>query len=596
VREFLKRRLPAYMVPPHIAAVEALPLGVTGKVDYGALADLAVAAPARIVTSRAADSPLEEVLCGLMADLLGVESVKPDDNFFELGGHSLLATTLAARISKAAGTDVPLKLIFEMPTVAAVARWLRQRLESNAGFEAPAIVPAGRDRALPASFAQRRLWFLEQMRITRTAYNMPLLLELRGHVDTRALEEALRAIVERHEALRTAFYEVDGEPCQRILPCDGVPFRVIDLSALAPEERRARRDAAVEEMLNTPFDLTRDVLLRVTLLQMGPSEHFLAGAFHHIASDGWSVEVFVREITALYGALLEGAENPLEPLPIQYADFAVWQRDWLQGETLARHLVVWTRRLAHAEPLQLPADHERPDVETFRGGSYHLTIPAETAGPLRALTHKQGATLFMTLLAGFKALAHRYTGQEQIVVGAPIANRNRAETEGLIGFFVNSLALATDLSGDPTFLELLARVREVALEAYTHQDLPFEKLIEELHPQRYLNRNPLFQVAFALQQNKAMKPVFQLSGMEATIVEPPRIDVRFDMEIHLWEDGDALRGHIVYNADLFEASTIERMAGHYGRLLASVAATPEARLSELEYLSSEELKQLEAWS
>jgi non-ribosomal peptide synthetase component F len=252
--------------------------------------------------------------------------------------------------------------------------------------------------------------------------------------------------------------------------------------------------------------------------------------------------------------------------------------------------------LAHAQPLRLPVDHERPRVETFRGASHDFSIPEEIAALLRSITHKHGATLFMTLLAGFKALMQRYTGQEHIVLGAPIANRNRGEVEGLIGFFVNSLVLCTNLAGDPTFVELLARVRQVALEAYTHQDLPFEKLVEELQPQRYLNQNPLFQVAFAVQQSKAMKPLFQLRGAEAAIVELPRIDVRFDMEVHLWEERESIRGYIVYNADLFESSTIERMSAHYVRMLEGIAENPERRLSQLEYMSEEELKQLEAWS
>jgi non-ribosomal peptide synthetase component F len=298
----------------------------------------------------------------------------------------------------------------------------------------------------------------------------------------------------------------------------------------------------------------------------------------------------------LYNAFLAGVDNPLGPLPIQYADFAAWQRGWLQGETLDSHVAAWKRLLAHAQPLHLPVDHERPGIETFHGASHHFLFPAEISGPLRSITHKQGATLFMTLLAGFKALMQRYTGQEHIVLGAPIANRNRGEVEGLIGFFVNSLVLCTNVGGDPTFLELLARVRQVALEAYTHQDLPFEKLVEELQPQRYLNQNPLFQVAFAMQQNKAMKPTFQLRGAEAAIVDLPRIDVRFDMEVHLWEDGEVIRGYIVYNADLFESSTIERISAHYVRLLKGVAENPEIRLSSLEYMSEEELNQLEAWN
>jgi pristinamycin I synthase 3 and 4 len=596
LRQYLKHRLPDYMVPVQIVTLDRLPLGPTGKLDRAALLDLQTAFAEPIQAKELGrDTPLEEVLTGLFADLLGVPSVGADSNFFELGGHSLLATSLAARISKAVGCEIPLKLIFEKPTVAAVARWLQVQLEAKAGLTVPPIVPAGRDRPLPASFAQRRLWFLEQMRITRTAYNMPLLLQLRGLVDVAVLHRALHAIVERHESLRTAFYEVNGEPYQRILPCERVPFELIDLSELPPTQRVARRDTLVDQLLDSSFDLSKDILLRVTLFKMDHGEYFLAGAFHHIASDGWSVEVFAREISSLYRAFLGGGGNPLEPLPIQYADFAVWQREWLQGEVLQKQIAAWKRLLRNLTPLRLPTDHDRPEVETFRGGGHNFAIPAETAVPLRALTHKHGATLFMTLLAGFKALMHRYTGQENIVLGAPIANRNRGETEGLLGFFVNSLVLCTDLSGDPSFVELLGRVRRTALDAYTHQDLPFEKLVEELHPERHLNRNPLFQVAFALQQTKAMRPMFKLPGVEMTIVTLPRIDVRFDMEIHLWEDGESIQGYIVYNADLFEAATIARLAGHYERALANIAARPEVRLSELQYLSPEELRQLEMW-
>jgi pristinamycin I synthase-3/4 len=596
LRDHLRARLPGYMVPAHLQVLPALPLGATGKVDRAALPDAETGPPAsRQEAAESLQALLEDGIAGLFADLLGLPAVAGGDNFFDLGGHSLLATTLSSRISKAYAVEVPLKLIFEKPTPCAIAEWLCQAMAGAAGMVPPAMVPVGRDRPLPASFAQQRLWFLEQMGVAGTAYGMPILLRLRGRVDSAALKRAFGAILDRHEALRTGFQEVNGEPVQLVFPLAAVPFEETDLSGYPEAEREAVLARLVAAASDARFDLERGPLARTQLFKLGPEEHVLAGAFHHVASDGWSVEVFVREIAELYRAFVSARPPVLAPLPIQYADFAVWQREWLRGEVLERQLAFWKDQLRNLEPLRLVTDHPRPQVNGNRAASHRFAIEAATAEALRKLGRQHGATLFMTLMAGFQALLHRYTGQERIALGVPIANRNRGEIEGLIGFFVNSLVFCIDLGGDPTFLTLLGRVRHAALGAYTHQDLPFERLVEELQPERHLNRNPLFQIAFALQQRKAMRPEFKLPGVEVTMVDLPRIDVRFDMEVHLWEDGEMVRGDAIYDRELFEPATVARLAGHFRSLLAHAAGHPESPLSQLEYMSPEELSQLAAW-
>ncbi len=445
---------------------------------------------------------------------------------------------------------------------------------------------------IPLSYAQRRLWFLDRLGHTGNAYNMSMSLRLDGLLNLEALSRSLDEFPRRHESLRTAFREVDGAPVQIILPPRGVELEVVDLSHLPPEarEQEARRHTLEEG--RATFDLSEGRLMRARLLRLGKTAHQLLVSFHHIAGDGWSIGVFARDLSALYSAFVSGRPSPLGELPIQYGDFAVWQAEWLQGENLRRQLDWWREQLQGLTPLQLPLDRPRPPVETFRGAGQVLQIPAAITAALQELSRKQGTTLFMTLLAAFNVLLRRYTGQKDIAVGSPIANRTRGETEDLIGFFANSLIFRTRAEGDPTFLALLEQVRKSALGAYEHQDLPFERLVEELQPQRDLSGNPLFQVVFALQQQESMAPRFEMPGLDVRAAESRDITTRFDLELHLWPSDGGLHGVCTYNADLLEPGTVERLVGHFRTLLADIAEHPERRLSELSLMTDAERQQV----
>ncbi|HEV8241011.1 MAG TPA: amino acid adenylation domain-containing protein [Thermoanaerobaculia bacterium] len=445
----------------------------------------------------------------------------------------------------------------------------------------------------PLSFSQRRLWFLDQMDPGNASYNMPAAVRLRGALDVGALERSLNAVVERHEALRTTFPALAAEPVQMVSAHLHVPLPVVDLAASPDRELLARR--RIEEEANAPFDLTTGPLLRALLLRLAADEHLLVVTMHHIVSDGWSTGVFVPEMGALYDSFRAGRPSPLPPLPIQYADFAAWQRQWLAGERLERQLAYWRERLRDAPPLlELPGDRPRPPLPSFRGAVYNFDLPAEMTDGLRALARQQGATLFMVLLAGFTALLHRWSGEEQVVVGSSIANRNRVETEGLIGFFVNLLALRTDLSGDPSFVDLLARVRETTLGAYEHQDLPFDKLVEELQPQRHASYAPICQAVFGMPNAPAGE--LRMAGLELELVEVERAAAKYDLHLTLEERGGGLHGELEYATDLFDAATMARMAEQLGCLLAGAVARPATPVSELPLLTSDERDRLFAWS
>ncbi|HEY9741969.1 MAG TPA: amino acid adenylation domain-containing protein [Coleofasciculaceae cyanobacterium] len=477
------------------------------------------------------------------------------------------------------------------------------------------LLPISRDRTLPVSFAQQRLWFLDQLIPNNAFYNTPAALCLTGSLNLAALEQTFNEIVRRHEALRTTFVTVQGQPVPVIAPTLKTSLPVIDLQDFPEAERETEARRLTVQEAQRPFDLSKGPLLRVTLLRLDESEYVLLLILHHIVSDGWSMGVLIREIAALYTAYLEAEDESnssstfnlhassfiLPELPIQYADFAHWQREWLQGEVLAAQLAYWRQKLDGISILNLPTDRPHPAVQTYRGATQFLQLPKSLSEALEALSQREGVTLFMTLLAAFQTLLYRYTQQEDIAVGSPIANRNRSEIEGLIGFFVNSLVLRTDLSGNPTFLELLSRVREVALGAYAYQDLPFEKLVEELHPERNLNQNPLFQVVFAL-QNAPMEAL-ELPGL--TLSPLQFVDTgttRFDLEFHLWErkqnnglgidNSDGISGFVVYGTDLFDEATITRMLGHFQTLLEGIVANPEQRIADLALLSEAESHQL----
>jgi amino acid adenylation domain-containing protein len=457
--------------------------------------------------------------------------------------------------------------------------------------EAPAqgLQVDGND-AFPLSFSQRRLWFLDQLEPGSAFYNFPLAVPFAVAVNVAVLQRSIDEVVRRHEALRTVFATVEGEPVQVILPELDLPIQIVDVRHLPGEAQEAEMSRLAAEMTQKPFDLARGPLLRTALLTRGPSDHVFILVMHHIISDGWSLGVFWRELVALYNAFYVNQPSPLDELPIQYADFAVWQREQLQGEKLDALVSYWTQQLEGMAVLRLPTDKPRPAVQSYRGAFQEIVLPRALTDALRTLSQREGTTLFMTLHAAFATLLQRYTGQDDIVVGSYVASRDRAELEGLIGFFINSLVLRTDLGGDPSFRELLGRVRETALDAYAHQDMPFDKLVEELQPERDLGRNPLFQVSFQLFASQIEAASLGTSG-------GPTIDLNrgmaiFDVAVNIWDGPEGLSGHIEYSTDLFEAATMARLCEHYRNLLQSIVAAPDTRLSELGMLSAAERHRL----
>jgi amino acid adenylation domain-containing protein len=596
LREAARARLPEYMVPGAFVVLEALPVTANGKVDRGALP-----APdtlgSRGGTHVAPRTPAEERMAGIWAEVLGVERVGAEDHFFELGGHSLLATQLVSRVREAFGAELPLRAVFEAPTLEELAvRVEALRAEAPGGAGAPPLVPVPRDGSpLPLSFAQQRLWFIHQLEPGSTAYHMPSVQRLRGPLDPRALERALGEMVRRHEALRTTFQESAGVPFQVVHPAGAARLELVDLSLLAAGEREAEARRLAREEVQRPFDLRAGPLFRTLLLRLDGDDHVLVLAMHHVVSDGWSMGVLFRELGALYEAFTRGEPSPLPELPVQYADFAVWQRAWLAGEVLERQIAWWRERLEGTPPvLELPTDRARPAMQGARAGYVFRALPPRTAEGVRALARREGATLYMVLLAALDLLLARWSGQEDVVVGTPIANRTRRETEGLIGFFVNTLALRTDLSGNPSFQALLGRVRATTLEAYQHQDVPFERLVEELRVERSLSHTPLFQVMFSLIDGAGgMRPWAGLA------VEPYGADrgaAKFDLDVMVVEQEGGLRVGFTYREELWDASTLERVAGAYALLLEAAAADPGRPVLALPLVSEAERESLLAGS
>ncbi|HKG15723.1 MAG TPA: amino acid adenylation domain-containing protein [Pyrinomonadaceae bacterium] len=594
LREYMRERVPEYMIPSYFVTLDRLPLTPNGKVDKRALPEPEAAAEQGDAGSEPR-TPLEELVAGLWSEVLGVGGVGPESDFFESGGHSLLATQAVSRLRRLLGVEVALRELFEHPTPRRLALRLDELLRESKGIEqAPPMVAVERGGPLPLSFAQRRLWFIQQMEPESTAYNVPAAVRLTGCLNVEALESTLTEVVRRHEVLRTHFaVGEDGEPVQVVSEPSAVMLDLVDLGALDEQEREAEVQRLAREEAELPFDLSTGPLLRARLLRLSEEEHVVLLTMHHIVSDGWSVGVLIKEVAALYEAYGVGGESPLEELSIQYADFAVWQREYLKGEALERQLSYWRKRLSGSLPvLELPTDKPRPPLQTYRGAFMSVPLPEELGGHLKSLSRREGCTLFMTLLAAFQTLLHRYTGQEDIVVGSAVANRNRGEIEPLIGFFINMLALRVDLSGDPSFKDLLKRVRETALGAYAHQDVPLEKLVEEFAPKRETNHTPLFQVAFGVQNAPSRE--LRAPGLR---IEPLAVETetgRFDLTLWIVEEGDRLTGNWSYNTDIFEAARVRRMVAHFETLLRSVVAAPEARLSELSMLSEEERLELAA--
>jgi amino acid adenylation domain-containing protein len=596
LRHFLGEKLPGYMVPSAFVVLASLPRTAHGKLDRRALPVPDLAQSESETPFVAPRTPIEEIVARVWADLLRLERVGAADEFFAVGGHSLLATQVISRLRDAFQVELPLRTLFEASTVADLAKRIELARRTEPELEAPPLCSRAGQTALPLSFAQQRLWFLDQLEPNSPLYNLFRTVRLRGELKVDALQKALELLVNRHASLRTTFIANDGQPVQVIAEAGPVTLPIINLAHYLEADREVEVQRLLAEEAVRPFDLAADLMLRAKLVRLGGEEYILLLTVHHIAADGWSMGLLFRELSLLYGACCQDKPSPLPSLPIQYADFALWQRQWLQGQVLQRQLAYWKQQLDGAPAvLELPTDRPRPAVQTYHGARHTFLLSKTLTEALKQLSQQASVTLFMTLLAAFKVLLSRYSGQKEIVVGSPIANRNRTEIEGVIGFFVNSLALRTDLSGDPGFDEVLSRVREVTLGAYAHQDLPFEKLVEELQPQRDPGHSPLFQVLFALQNISS--EALELPGVTVSRVATERMTAKFDLSLITYEREQRLTGAFEYNTDLFDAATIERMAGHFQTLLEGIVANPKQHLSALPILSGAERHQiLAAWN
>ncbi len=597
LRSWCARTLPPHLVPSAFVLLDTLPLTPSGKVDRRALPeprqDRAVAG----VAFAAPDDGVEAIVADVWAEVLGLDRIGRHDDFFSLGGHSMLATMAAARLSLYLGLDVPTRLIFMAPTVAGFTLALGKR-DGLPG--APPITP--RDPALtaiPLSFAQLRMWLLANLQPDSNEYVVPAAFRVHGPLDVPILQEALADLVARHEILRTAIATgPDAEPVQVIGdPADRgtVGVQLLDLSGIAdPAERDQAGRQAMRRAVREPFDLAVGPLLRCLAIRLDDESWMLLFIFHHVVFDGWSARVFLRELGVFYRGRESGAEVALDRLPVQYADFAVWQRKWLSEEALAKRLEFWRGRLAGVGVLELPGDRPRPVVRSGRGGVVRTGLAGDVMAGLAEVGRSRGATLFMVLLAAFEVVLGRWSGQRDMVVGTAVAGRERVETEGLIGFFVNTLVMRADLSGDPSFAGLVGRVREDVLAAFDHQDLPFERLVEELRPERGLSRNPLFQVFFSYQEAAREETVFGSATAAPLAVELGT--AKFDLSWQVTKKDTEITGAFSYSTDLFDEQTIVRLAGHVRRVLEQVAANPEVAISDLDLLDDAERSWLREWS
>ncbi|MEA5621861.1 condensation domain-containing protein [Nostoc sp. UHCC 0251] len=532
-------------------------------------------------------TPIEEVLAGIWTEILGRECIGNNDNFFDLGGHSLLATQVISRLRDVFKIEIPLSYLFESPTIAECAQRIEAKIRTGEKLETPPIKPVSRSKNLPLSFAQQRLWLIDQLDPGNHTYNEPTSVRLTGSLNITALEQSLNAVISRHETLRTVFTTVEGQPVQKIQPITDITIPIVDLRvkerSLQQRETEAKR-IAIEEAQRL-FNLAQGPLIRATLLQLDKAEYVLLLTMHHIISDLWSMTILIRELADFYAAFSQGKSLTLPDLPIQYADFAVWQREWMQGKVLETQLAYWKQQLQNAPTkLELPTDKPRPLQPTYTGTTQSFQLPKDLSDAVKLLSQREDVTLSMSLLTAYNTLLYYYTKQEDILVGSAIANRNRSEIEGLIGFFVNSLVLRTDLSGNPSFSELLRRTREVTLGAYTHQDLPFEKLVAELQLERDLNYNPLFQVWFAFQNIATpdiQKLTLSLPDLTLSPFETNKQMSPFDLGFLVSEQAEGISGCFEYKTDLFELSTIVRMTEHLEMLLRCVVTQPDIQLNQL---------------
>ena len=593
LRAFLGPRLPDYMIPSAFLVLDHLPLSPNGKVDRKALPPPDWSATDLQEEHIAPRTPTEEMLATTWGKLLGIDRVSARANFFDLGGHSLLATQLVSRVRTTFQVEIPLQAIFEWPTLEELAQQIEIARRAKLGVKAPPIVPVPRDQDPPLSFSQQRLWFLDQLEPGSPFYNLPEIVRIKGPLRIAVLERCLNEAVRRHESLRTGFRSVEGKPVQDIRPWSKVGLPVTDLKELPADRREEECALLLREEMEKPFDLERPPLFRSRILRLGEEEHIFLLVMHHIVGDDWSTGVLVQEITLLYDAFSKDSPSPLPEPPIQYRDFACWQRGWIQGEVLEAHLSYWKERLADLPPLlELPIDHPRVALQSNPGDYRSFEVDESLSSAIRDLCRREGVTLFMFLLASFHTLLHRYSGQETIAVGSPIANRNRAEVEGLIGFFVNTLVLRADFSEEITFRDLLRQEREATLNAYAHQDLPFEMIVDALQPERDLSHSPLFQVMLVLQNTPVRSRSLPDSGLTLGPVKAHSGTAKFDLTLFMTEEGDRLSGAMEYNTALFDASTVQRMLDHFQVLLSGVVESPDLPLSQIEILSQSERNQM----
>ena len=589
-RAFLFDRLPEYMVPAVFIELESLPLTTNGKLNRRALPAPGGANSEPNQGYVAPRTPVEQTLAEIWSRVLGVDHVGVYDDFFELGGHSLLAMQAISRVRASFQVELSVRDLFDRPTISQLAQVVEQAFKDGKGLQAPPLAPVSREGRLPLSFAQQRLWFIDQLEPGKATYNIPGAVLVEGALKLEVLERVINEIVRRHEALRTRFEAEDGAPVQVIEEWEPRRLEVEDLTSASPEEREEAVRRIAREEGGKGFDLRSGSLLRVKILKLELERHVFLYTMHHIVSDGWSMGVLLREVVALYHAMSQGQESPLPELEIQYADYAVWQREYLAGEILKREIGYWKEQLKGLQALNLPTDHTRPTAPSYRGGVERIEIEKELSEGLKRLSQREGATLFMTLMAAFKVVLMRYSGEEDIVIGTVTANRTLKEVEGLIGFFVNTLVMRTDLSGNPSFRELIGRERDVALGAYAHQEAPFEKVVEEINPERDLSRSPLFQVMMALQNMGQEAPEtgeLKLSGIgEATGA------TKFDLTLAVGEGVDRIAGGLEYSLDLFEGETIRRMAKHYVRVLEEVVRDADQRIREIRLMSEDEKRQV----
>jgi amino acid adenylation domain-containing protein len=582
LRAFASGVLPEFMVPAAFAAMDALPLTPNGKLDRRALPAVDFAA---MVSSSAPRTPQEEILTGLFAEMLGLPSVGVHDGFFDLGGHSLLATRLVSRVRTTFGVELRLRDLFDGPTVADVARRL-----AVSGAARAALGRRERPQTVPLSFAQQRLWFVDQMEGPSATYNSPTVLRLRGALNVEALRAAVSDVVGRHEALRTVFPAIDGEPRQCVLPTAEIPLPLIPCGESELTDR-------LREHAARPFGLARDLPVRAALFAVGSDEHVLSLVLHHIASDGWSVGLLTRDLAAAYADRCAGHAPQWPPLPVQYADYALWQRELLGGGVQGEQSAYWQRALAGApEELALPTDRPRPAVPSYRGGVVELNIPSDLHATLTALARTHGVTLFMVLQAALAVLLSKVGAGTDVPIGSVVAGRTDEALDDLIGFFINTLVLRTDVSGDPTFTELLGRVRSTDLEAFSHQDIPFDRVVEAVNPTRSSTRHPLFQIMLVLQNNAEAR--LTLDGVTVEREPAERERTKFDLTLDMRELGDSagLEGLLEYSVDLFDRHSVELLASRFIRLLTALAGSPEAPIGQADILSGEEAAALRSWN